>query len=641
MINVFEMLEQVRRGATAPPAAPYGATAPPTGPYAAPPPPVDGASTGPKRARHDDAARVLALPRLVLPVDIDLTERFRLPGRAERLRPIQSLALWMAMEHGLLGDIGVGAGKTWISFLLGTALNARRIVLFIPSTLMGKTRDDLWRAREIWRIPSDDRLVILSYAKLSHASGTALLEDLAPDLIIADEAHKLKNAKAARTSRFLAYMRRHPKTRFCPMSGTLTSRSLLDYWHLAQLALGDTSPLPLSWTQTAEWDVLFGSMSLAERMAANRSGAVHSVVGWTRDAADLGARFLRWAGDGQPDVQRGERVEDFIGRARGAFQSRFVSCPGVVSTTKSDVRASLTIVPRVPRVPSAVVDAIGHLLLSGQRPDGEELEDAMRISEVRRQLTAGFFYRWVWPGGEPDMEWLESRAAWHKAVREYLSHHEVEAHYDSPGLLAAAADRGDPKVASISWAWPAWRAVRGRWKPTPPVETVWISDYLIRDALARVAKAKAPMLIWYESRAVGRALEAASGLVRFGAGDKAGEALRAYARAVDEGHDRPRSIILSLIARREGFNLQGGWSRNLVVEPPASGEWWEQLIGRTHREGQVADEVEVIVELPSEEGVSAFADDFAKARAQARYVTETTPQPQRLSSADFADPEML
>ena len=54
------------------------------------------------------------------------------------------------------------------------------------------------------------------------------------------------------------------------------------------------------------------------------------------------------------------------------------------------------------------------------------------------------------------------------------------------------------------------------------------------------------------------------------------------------------AVCASPRAHGTGKNLQQ-FARNLVANPPSDGATWEQLIGRTHRQGQEADEVTVEV----------------------------------------------
>ncbi|NQZ57829.1 MAG: hypothetical protein HRT88_10255, partial [Lentisphaeraceae bacterium] len=55
------------------------------------------------------------------------------------------------------------------------------------------------------------------------------------------------------------YMDAKPKTEFCGMSGTLTSKGLHDYAHLSHWALKDTSPIPRIWSEVDEWNEALGT----------------------------------------------------------------------------------------------------------------------------------------------------------------------------------------------------------------------------------------------------------------------------------------------------------------------------------------------------------------------------------------------
>jgi hypothetical protein len=88
--------------------------------------------------------------------------------------------------------------------------------------------------------------------------------------------------------------------------------------------------------------------------------------------------------------------------------------------------------------------------------------------------------------------------------------------------------------------------------------------------------------------------------------------------------------VLSIAAHGTGKNLQ--WTnRNLVCTPPTGGDIWEQLIGRTHRQGQTADEVFVDVY----QHTAAVVEGFAKARSSAVYSESTMGQRQRLAIANL------
>jgi hypothetical protein len=100
---------------------------------------------------------------------------------------------------------------------------------------------------------------------------------------------------------------------------------------------------------------------------------------------------------------------------------------------------------------------------------------------------------------------------------------------------------------------------------------------------------------------------------------------------------RARGALLVVGERREHC---GAAARDEVVEASPRGVAvvadagaWEQLIGRTHRQGQLADEVEVYVFAHG-----AFADALETARERAKYIENTTGNTQKLLLASWLEP---
>ncbi len=531
-----------------------------------------------------ELARILALPRRPSEPSADLPDDFALPeqncpgcsvchGRgAVTLRPFQRMMLDEARKaDGLFASVGVGEGKTLVTLLLPEVLKSKKAVLLIKPSLLPQFLDDVEMYSRHFRISCMDRLHVVSYNALSTASTANILEEICPDLVVADEAHLLRHKDAARTKRFLRFMKGHPETRFCPLSGSMVTDSLFDFAHLIELALRKNSPLPNKWTDLRDWAAAIDDAVVGAPMAPGK--------------------LLLFC-------QEGESV-------RSGFRRRLVESPGVVATSEASIGTSLILEGRRPEIPERVKAALVELerLWSW---NGEEFEDALALSRVARQLACGFYYRWVWPDGEPDREWLAARAAWHKEVRDYL-HRRSRPGMDSPLLLANAARAG-------SWAsetWEAWAAVKDR--PEPPVEAVWLDDFILDDV---EAWAKDGGIVWYEHATIGERLEK-RGFRVFGAGP---EAAKALSKITAGG-----AIVCSIKAHKEGRNLQM-FSRNLVTTPPAKSKEWEQIIGRSHRPGQRADEVQVDVYVHTKEYQAAVEH----ALKNAVYVEETQGQKQRL-----------
>ena len=520
--------------------------------------------------------RILNLrSRLLEDAAVDLTERYKRQGGRQRLRPLQSLALQeMELCGGLLGPIGVGLGKALISFLAPAALGCKRPVVLVPAGVYPQSVKMYSEARENWKVP---QLTIVPYSRLSVASGALILEELQPDCIIADEAHSLKSKKSARTMRLVRYFRENPDTKFVALSGTMTSRSLVEYGHLAELALREGSPLPRDKYTLEAWARILDAGS--EPMASDW-GSFTPLMGvdiWDKPVA------------------------------REAFMKRLTRTPGVVCSSNDHVKASLRMIghKKLPYPKNEM-----SLAASGERPDGHIFEADIEEWRCLRQLSLGFYYKWDWGGREPDTEWVEARNNWGRFVRKELSDN-AGPNYDSPLLVARRLEETDSR-SHLAGAWDWWKSVKDR--PGPKTVPVWLSTEALKEALQIV---KGPALFWYESRAVAETLKGVDGVQVVDAGD-------------EPTIDGSLRLALSIPSHGTGWNLQA-WNQSVVLEPPANGQTWEQLIGRTHRVGQPEDTVYVHVL----QHTKVFVKALDNACIHAQYIEQTQGLPQRLNYADF------
>lgn len=587
-------------------------------------------------AESRDLHRILELPRRpATPVPFDVArlskgpvvcqckERFH-RRCANTLLPVQGWALAEAAQvQGLLGPIGVGHGKTLLDLLTPMVMpNCKTAVLLVQPNLRDQLLSVDWHFyAQHWHLPNlaasstgrsgfgyPDRpwLHVVAYSELSGAKSTDLLERIRPDLIIADEGHNLRRREAARTKRFLRYFAAHPETRLCVWSGTLTSKSLKDFAHLSNLALRQGSPTPLHWPTVEEW-----------ALALDPSD-------WPAPIGAL-AKLCR----------TGEHV-------REGFRRRIMETAGVVNSSDADsCGASLVFSQRKVNVPTAVRDALSEIAKTWTRPDGEELVDAFSKARCMREMSCGFYYRWTWPRGE-SLEvrnaWLAARKAWHKELREKLKH--SRAHMDSPLLCAKAAirwyegytyvdpagnrvrvppqSRSGPLPVWDAFTWPEWVGVRDSAKPA--TEAVWVDDFLVKDCADWIAHNAG--IVWYEHDAFGRAVAGVSGAPLYGPGDEASRNIL--------GERGERGIVASIRAHGTGKNLQP-FCRQLVANPPSDGAIWEQLIGRTHRQGQLADEVTVEVYRHTDD----MAGALDKARDLSSYIEGTMGGQMKLLRATY------
>lgn len=566
----------------------------PRAPPALPPPRTANAGGFAVRA-SPELDRILAIARRTASVSAaetaSLHEELCLPNGTRRLRPIQALALAEARRaNGLFAPIGVGQGKSDIALLLPVVMRSKVAVLLVPANLREKVfQQDYPTLVTEYRVPrlanakvqqvdSPCVLHVLSYNELSSANQHDVLERLQPDLVICDEAHALRHPSAARTRRFLNYFRSHRDTRLCVLSGTMTSKSIKDYAHLAWLSLRENAPVPTKWSVLEEWAAALDSSPVPAP-----PGALVTLC------------------------EPGEKV-------REGFRRRVVDTPGVVATAENELGVGLVISERELRAPPVIREALKTMRETWTTPDeGEAFDDILTLHRYCRQLAAGFYYRWVWPANEPATvrrTWLDARSAWHREVANFLTYR-AKPGIDSPLLLAKAC--ADGRVSSMNYA----RWVEVKDTARPEVEAVWLNEYLVDDAVAWGQENVG--IVWYEHASLGAAISRKGGFPLFGP--------NADGILKEKGK---RTIVASIRAHGTGKNLQV-FDRNLVTTAPTSGTVWEQLLGRTHRPGQKADEVTVEVYRHTLEMRSAMN----KALRDADYQQTTTGNRQKLLSATY------
>lgn len=553
-------------------------------------------------ARSAELLRVLALPRRSLAdydqaFAVELSRALRKPGSSFVLRPLQAAMLAEAATgRGLFGMVGVGQGKSTVAPLIPLVAPCARPLLLVPPAMKRDLETSVIpEMRKHFALPP---LAIISYNELSTAKATDLLDRLQPDLIICDEAHALKRREAARTKRFARYFRERPDTRLIALSGTMARRSVRDFWHLILLTHpGSSCPMTRHWKEAESW-------ALALDPDVHPSEA-------------LPAGALRLLCDGAETPREG-------------LHRRLVDTEGVVAGSTEGVGASLVIRPLRLPVGPAIAGAVACAEMSWQLPDETDIVDPLDLHRRLRELSQGFYYRWHWPHGV-DQEWLDARSAWAKAVQSVtrLGREGL----DSELLVRNEAARGgeglpSSRAADVLAAFAAWSRVADR--DPPKTEARWLSKSIVCFALnwAQVELgAGRDALIWYESKAVLselRDLCKDDRLIFCPATPKGAEHLLALSEL--RGKD-PCVVVLST-AYAQGKNLQR-WARNLVIAPPSSGAAWEQLLGRTHRPGQDADEVWCEVLAHTE----PFREAIERAQEQALFLQQTTGSPQKLLQA--------
>lgn len=503
------------------------------------------------------------------------------------MRPVQAAMLENLHNFGgLFGPVAVSAGKTLPSFLAAAVLESKKPMLCVPAGLKKKTEDDWWKLSTHWKLPP---IYIETYERISVAKNAGLLLEYKPDLLFFDEAQCLKNTRAAVTRRVARYLMAVP-TRVAIVSGTLTTKSLRDYWHLLRWALGpEQMPLPKQWEEMMEWAECLDTLTLEEGTAINRM------------APGCLAEF--------------SNGDESLEAVRRGFQRRFVESPGVVATTDRPALGSLLIVGQDVPVPNEHY----RTLRQWKTPDGHDFSDAVTLWRHARELVCGFYNVW---DPRPPKEWMDKRREWHRFVREVLKHSRT---YDTELQVAGAVSRGliDAHTTTEDGAYEdvyaAWKEIKPTFKPNPV--PVWVSDVMLNFAANWLERT--PGICWAEHPEFGIKLSQMTGLPYFGR-----KGLDAQGRLIDNIPGGP--VIASVLANHRGRNLQFGWSENLVVACPPNAAMIEQLLGRTHRDGQEADSVTYRFVTACREQL----EGMYKAVLQAEYIEQTTGQPQKLLYGD-------
>ena len=578
---------------------------------------------------------------------------------------------------GLFAPIGVGWGKTLICQAIAEAAfrkGLKRILLLVPSQVLHQlVKSDFPFARK--RIPisypihvlggktmsarralakSGKRgLYILPYSCLSLKDTVENLEAIRPELIIADEADALGNKRAARTKRLMDYVRDH-EPQGCVLSGTITSKSIKDYWHLIKWCLGDNCPLPLSANLASDWATKID----AQACSSDGTGPIAPLVDWALD-----------------NFPGQEITEDTAG-FRLAYKLRLKSCPGVVASGDADIGPSL-ILNNLPVVKFEASDGWAELerlrsqvVDSWLTPNGDEIEHAIHTYKWLYELSAGFYNELTFPATasfaereeiseSAALEIMELARASHAAQQTY--HSELRSwiesngrhQLDTPMLVGLDMSKHGPRnvghdlfslwkdhkefEADLSGLMVSHRAHGGSAKELQKrvarslrdSRIVRVCPYKIDHAVQWARSLKGGAIVWVWHQGIGQwlveALRAADlDPLHCPAGDQHNESILDPA-------NQGRVIVASMKAHGTGKNLQA-FSQQLFLQWPRNAKTAEQTLGRMHRNGQEASEVWANTCTTSEFDQLCFAATLN----DSLYIHQTTGNRQKLIYATYS-----
>lgn len=514
--------------------------------------------------RTPEFARVVNLPRRVprladaeAMADV-LTREYAL-RRGVRLLPWQAFALYELLAcDGLVWFAPVGSGKTLFTYLAATALGAERPLVVVPGSLKQKTLADFAEFHGVWRAPPAP-IRVVSYHDLQRQPD--LVERHAPDLLALDEADDLANPKSSMTLRLDRYVREHGyhhggekrpgSCRVAPVTGTPSRHSIMGYWHLLMWALGDGAPMPAKKGEAQTWDMILGTKP---RMRMPSPGA-------------LGAS---------------------VAQAREWFRVRLLETPGVVINDGDSCDAPLTLRQRLPRECDEIDACFDHFQHTRENPAGIPMTDGLSRWRLSAQLGCGLYTYWDPP---PPQRWRDARRAFASFARDAIdaSQRSFNPIETEGQVIRRYAEH--PVVAE-------WLEQKPTYDERKHTKTAWFSDATIKSALDWLRELDEPGIVWSGSADFGPELARAARLRYFAEGGNSADGVNL--RFAPEG----QSFVASWNANKKGFNLQA-WPRQLLVYPPQSAKWLEQVFGRSHRRGQL-DHVVIDVLMTSGGTFDAF-----------------------------------
>ena len=352
---------------------------------------------------------------------------------------------------------------------------------------------------------------------------------------------------------------------------------------------GTGAPVPLSYPVLREWADAIDASSKCQRAV----GALARLV------------------PAEPELQEQLRVAP-LETVRRAFGRRLVETPGVIAVASSDTISARLVIRAVHLAPTREqADALRVLREKWETPDGQPFSQATDLWRHAREVACGFYYRWI---DRPSEDWLDARREWCRFVRDALARGERRG-WDTELAVVRAVRAGE--LPGDTYA--RWREVKDTF--TPQTEAVWLTKSVLERAAGWLA-GREHGLCWVEHRCVGPELARISGVKHFGAKGLSG-------KIPLEAHEGP--AIVSLGSNYRGRNLQR-WRENLVLSLPERGAYWEQLLGRTHRDGQEADEVSMDLAIVCREQILGFR----KALATAEFAADSSTMRQKLLDADVS-----
>lgn len=565
----------------------------------------------------------------------------------------QGLTEFLTVD-GLFGPIGVGIGKTLLMLLVAEIAFQKftqRPLLFVPPQVVSQLvmRDIPWarsrvrlsypitvlagRTRQMrMSLAKAERrgLFIMPYSLLSAPDAEDLLYAIDPGLIGCDEAQNVGRRSSARTRRLLRYIEtRKPKG--AAVSGTITNKGIMEYYHLIKWALGSKCPLPLGASQAFDWAAVVDS----DAEPSMSSGPLEPLTRWASSV---------FAGQEFTSDRAGFRL---------AFRARLQSAPGVVCSGDADLGTSLIISNRKVENHEQVAGwkELEQLIIQVNdlwvTPSGDPIDCAIHTFKWLYELSAGFYNSLVWPAAatlaatrslslDHATELIERAKIhhtigqdYHRVLRDWLLYESLP-NIDTPWLVGQDMHRNGSKNVGhdLYDAWRLWKDADFEGRPDRDSIPVRVCDYKIKQAVEIAKALDAGCILWHHHQEVGvwlaeEVMKAGLPLLHCPAG-------REHDETIADPKNAGKVVVASFNAHGTGKNLQH-FQHQHFMQWPRPAKMAEQTIGRLHRQGQKADEL-----IATTNNTLEFDDlCFAACLNDALYIHQTTGNRQKLIYAVY------
>jgi hypothetical protein len=518
---------------------------------------------------------------------------------------------------GGYSQMGVGEGKTLITYCGPEVTESENSILIVPAKLREKTWIEFQRYAQHWRCRKPAK--VMAYHDFYDRDDVDLFEQIRPDFVMLDEVQHARKQDGSFTKRLDRWVVKSNCKVWCG-TGTGTRFSIMDHSHMLIWGLNDGAPVPLDYPELETWAAALDEKrkwSMGVRPKRVTVGVLLQLDKACRKPAPFHVTEQ--------------------GAARVAYRNRLHATPGVIISLEDSCKVPLSI-ELVSAPEDHELNAHFEIFrLESAMPNGDVIPDPPVLYTKEKQLGSGFHM--VWDPPPPD-KWRDARRECAKFVIKAIARtahlgyvHRPAGHL--PKCICKECKRLRPldTPGAVFEAYPDHPIVRA-WLDIAPsyienTKAEWLSASVIHYAVNWSRRTGG--IVWTEFVEMGEAIAKAARIPYYGEDGR-----NAQGQSIENdrgGH----AIVASIGANSEGRNLQGGfpgaanaagWHDNLSIGVTQSAERLEQLIGRTHRRWQVNP---VSFQFLMTSGLSM--QSWLTANKEARFVQETQGQAQKILRA--------